>query len=669
VSDGTLGWTLIVSFKQSLCGRTNLNRVLIHVLDQISNFVIVLLVLSLELFRRLLSLYRGVRSGISYIKKTEVVCPLTGIKSYEGEYRKSAEDEKAVAVTVKAYPMNKYPDSRLVHTKVQDLGDTPHIGKIYGTELEGGVLFVATMLPLSTLELHIQNFHTCPTTGQEFCSSLIESLTMLHGINIANLNIRPEHIVLEGCNVRIVDFSHAKAFESDAASLAEIIVDKHMLACTILYTLSGGLDANGEPLDFDELMETTSNGFDDDALFASVKAGQHELADLLCAMVADGSRLDTLGERPYFWGREQTVAYLGEEVGNLLDPGATKTSPHYPFIEALEARGDAELSGSYSEELKQDGPSWAAQLDTDYPLTQGSPDDPTGWGKSRSAQQAPADVEHTYAVYGKNPSAKQKTAREGHLKSGKKNMEMANRRMVGLLKTIRNVAFAHRSQHVQFGRFDTEEDVMRYMIDPFPWLLMAVYKLDREYQIAGSVATTTSGKGLTTGSEATTDDEAKAGYLTDGAAKPKAQKPAMSGDEAAKGKKKAKPPKASAVIKNAKDAKTIQQLEETVNRVKHDASIKDYKISALEEELAAFCAQTNPAPEPKPKPVPEPEPQREPAHHPKKAGEAEPEPEPASKPEPTLEPDPESAPTLPSLPSRADGVQEPGSTTTSPTQP
>ena len=39
----------------------------------------------------------------------------------------------------------------------------------------------------------------------------------------------------------------------------------------------------------------------------------------------------------------------------------------------------------------------------------------------------------------------------------------------------------------QAGRFDTEEDVLRYMLDPFPWLLMAVYQLDQEHKIAGSV--------------------------------------------------------------------------------------------------------------------------------------------------------------------------------------
>jgi hypothetical protein len=120
-----------------------------------------------------------------------------------------------------------------------------------------------------------------------------------------------------------------------------------------------------------------------------------------------------------------------------------------------------------------------------------------------------------------------------------------------------------------------------------------------------------------------------------------------------------------------------------VNRVKHDASVKDAEnralkstleslaslakdknFGALEEELATLHAQINPssAPKPKPKLVPS---------HPKKAGEAEPEsePEPASKPEPAPEPDPEPAPTLPSLSSRAGGAQDPESATAPPTQP
>jgi hypothetical protein len=36
-------------------------------------------------------------------------------------------------------------------------------------------------------------------------------------------------------------------------------------------------------------------------------------------------------------------------------------------------------------------------------------------------------------------------------------MEMVNRRMVGVLNMICNVAFAHRSQHVEFGRLGSEQ--------------------------------------------------------------------------------------------------------------------------------------------------------------------------------------------------------------------
>jgi hypothetical protein len=75
------------------------------------------------------------------------------------------------------------------------------------------------------------------------------------------------------------------------------------------------------------------------------------------------------------------------------------------------------------------------------------------------AQQAPYGVEHDFAVYGRNPSAKQLETRRKNLADGKPVEKLANRRMVGLLKMIRNMAFAHRSQHVQQGRFNTEDEV------------------------------------------------------------------------------------------------------------------------------------------------------------------------------------------------------------------
>jgi hypothetical protein len=148
-------------------------------LDQISNFIIVLLILSLELLRRLLSLFRGVRSGMAYVEDTQTVCPVTGTASYEGEFRQSAED-KAVICMVKAYPLHTYPDARLVHSKIQALGNTSLLCSVYGCETEGGVLFMATKPDMTTLSEHLAQFQTCPIGAQEFCSSVTKATLQLH---------------------------------------------------------------------------------------------------------------------------------------------------------------------------------------------------------------------------------------------------------------------------------------------------------------------------------------------------------------------------------------------------------------------------------------------------------------------------------------------------------
>ena len=294
-------------------------------------------------------------------------------------------------------------------------------------------------------------------------------------------------------------------------------------------------------------------------------------------------------------------------AGNLLDPGATKDSPHYPFIEALEARGNAELGGAYDELLKQDGPSWAALLDQDYPLAEArSEADPSGWGASRAAQQAPADVEHCYGVYGKNPSAKQKTAREGHLKSGKKNMPMANRRIVGLLKMIRNVAFAHRSQHVQAGRFETEEDVLSYMMNPFPWLLMVVYQLDQEHKIAGSVAEASA---KTSDSAATTDGESPS---REDSGKKSGTATTTSADEAAAPKKKGKQGKKGKGGHGPKAPNQAAQKDKKFEMLKEAFAKSQAEVAVLASENArlrdALLPSGHPNQEPAPAPKKEPEP-------------------------------------------------------------
>jgi hypothetical protein len=66
----------------------------------------------------------------------------------------------------------------------------------------------------------------------------------------------------------------------------------------------------------------------------------------------------------------RAVEYLGEEVGNLIDPSATPTSnkQQHMFILALEQAADIELGGSYDETKGENGPSWSALMDPDFPL-------------------------------------------------------------------------------------------------------------------------------------------------------------------------------------------------------------------------------------------------------------------------------------------------------------
>jgi hypothetical protein len=85
---------------------------------------------------------------------------------------------------------------------------------------------------------------------------------------------------------------------------------------------------------------------------------------------------------------------------------------------------------------------------------------------------------------------------------------------------------------VQASRFGSKEDVLLYMLDPFPWLLMAVYQLDHEHKIAGSVAKQASAR--SSDSAATTDGEASSHEDAD---KKSGKAATTSGDEVAAPKK------------------------------------------------------------------------------------------------------------------------------------
>ena len=96
----------------------------------------------------------------------------------------------------------------------------------------------------------------------------------------------------------VLDHSGGHDGEATAAGL---FLDRHRLACTILYTLAGGCGADDQPLDFDELLEATEMFFDDPQLFDHVKAARLELADLLQAVVDPDMPLQELLTRPFYW--------------------------------------------------------------------------------------------------------------------------------------------------------------------------------------------------------------------------------------------------------------------------------------------------------------------------------------------------------------------------------
>jgi hypothetical protein len=120
-------------------------------------------------------------------------------------------------------------------------------------------------------------------------------------------------------------------------------------------------------------MKTAQTNFEEGTIFDGVRAGKPEVMDLLRTMVGPQVSLKALLARPLFWSNTKIVEFLGEEVGSLLDPGATAQTnkAQHDFIVALELKASAELGGEYDELMRQDGPSWSALMEManpDYPL-------------------------------------------------------------------------------------------------------------------------------------------------------------------------------------------------------------------------------------------------------------------------------------------------------------
>ena len=247
-------------------------------------------------------------------------------------------------------------------------------------------------------------------------------------------------------------------------------VDVFSLGATMCFVASNGVQPfHAQECTIEEIQRnilTGNMGLDIDGLAPEVK---HICSLMLSVGPQARPPIQYVLKHPMFWSLAERVKYLGSAVGAAL-PVRVSRSEH-PVIAELEAVADREL-GAYNEQDPASGGSWARLLDTRYPLT-------LDWGKQ---QRPPADEEHHYYVYGAPPSKKQIAAREKQVAAGKLTGTHAAKeiRMVGLLKFIRNVS-VHSDQMIQMGRFEGEDELQRYLIQPFPWLLIAVFNADAKH--------------------------------------------------------------------------------------------------------------------------------------------------------------------------------------------
>ena len=106
-------------------------------------------------------------------------------------------------------------------------------------------------------------------------------------------------------------------------------------------------------------------------------------------------------------------------------------------------------------------------------------DNQPNWGQ---IQRSPVAEEHNYHIFGRPPSKKQEKARQQEMNAGKLTSTFASKKIrnVGMLKFLRNI-WTHRAQIIEAGRFESEDAVAHYLLDPFPWLLIEVYVADVQY--------------------------------------------------------------------------------------------------------------------------------------------------------------------------------------------
>ncbi len=516
------------------------------------NFVLLLLAGSQTLIRRLilLRLSSSARlSGVMY-KPNQA---LDKKAVYLGEFRATAEAD-TLQCAVKIRPLAARSTSA-IEVGVMSKFTHPNICRLYRSEEVRGHYYLALELCDGCLEKAVYHGVLREQSTDQLisaCRGLVLGVQHLHHGRYIHGNIAPSNclvVATAGLDLtfKLAGFNAAARIPIDSSEVtldtirgtagyqpAEVIrtrkskgpivtlqdgvaVDTFALGSTLAFTLSKGSHAFAGKGDFGSQTDTWEN------VEKAIVMGEHDLKDradltaeardLVALMVeiepSTRPQLTSVLSHPLFWSIPDKLKYLGETVGSVLP--SRKHKSLVPFIADLEDQMDDALGGPFNYDDPDAGTSWARLLDPRYPLA-GADND--GWGSGKMAQRPPAEVELHYAIYGAPAKSKQIKQRTDLLAAGKPlgPHTATETRSVGLLRFIRNLD-AHAVQMVSAGRFESEDALQHYLLDPFPWLLMAVYRADMKHQLTVSQATETAsttnplnGGGTSVVNEATTRD-------------------------------------------------------------------------------------------------------------------------------------------------------------------
>lgn len=410
-----------------------------------------------------------------------------------GEYKATASAEPTkCAVKIRPLLVDGLPGG--VDLRVEaaimtgSAGQHVNICHMFRAAESGGHHYLAMQLCEATLQSATRDGSLQAVLGQSMVVGMLrgvaEGVSALHSSAFVHNCVTPSNVLLVDGVPKLSGFSSAAQITQPTTTLDTNRVNKDYRAMEVSTSGSHSVEcalptaadvyALGGTFHF-VLTGGNTAGTRQSVVKSEVLA--HEARDLIGSMLDENAEerpsMQAVLNHPMFWPLETKIRYLGESVGLMLPVKIHKLKS--PFITDLEAIADKEL-GAYDEVDPEKGGSWARLLDPRYPLPGVNND---GWGK---AQRPPVEEERNYAIFGGPPGKKQIKEREDLLTAGKPLGGHAAKeiRTVGLLKFIRNLS-AHAGQTVSVGRFESEDALWHYMLDPFPWLMMAVYRTDEKH--------------------------------------------------------------------------------------------------------------------------------------------------------------------------------------------